>query len=143
MTKKNWIGKFAYSFEEGDDEFFAFEIVANYENGSFEGTVYDEVFSGMTGDLAKVKGFIEHDLISFVKIYPYYYVKDLQGKTIIDKNQKGHQVVYQGYFNDETGEWEGEWEIQIYEERDKRVKGGYLTKSLIGPWNMKLNDSLL
>lgn len=87
MTKKVWIGKYAYTFDE-NTQFYSFEIEANYEDGSFEGTVYEEEFSGFTKDLVHVKGFIEGELISFVKTYPYYYAIDDFGNTIIGKQEK-------------------------------------------------------
>jgi hypothetical protein len=55
---------------------------------------------------------------------------------------KGHEVVYEGYFNIETGEWNGEWEILINEEEDKSMIGRYIMKSIIGPWKMKLKEYL-
>lgn len=140
MIQKNWIGEYGYSFEKESEIFFSFEIFAESNNGSFQGTVFEDEFSGFTGDLVIIKGFIEEDFISFVKTYPYYYATKESGEIVVDKQMKGHEVVYEGYFNNETGEWNGEWEILIHEEQDKTVNGRYITESIIGPWKMKLKE---
>lgn len=142
MIKKNWIGEYGYSFEDKSENFFSFEIFADFTDGSFQGTVFEEEFSGFTGDLVSIKGYIEEDFISFVKTYPYYYASNENGEMVVDKQMKGHEVVYEGFFNTETGEWNGEWEILINEEEDKSMIGRYITKSIIGPWKMKLKEYL-
>jgi hypothetical protein len=142
MIKKNWIGEYGYSFDEESENFFSFEIFADFSDGSFKGTVFEAEFSGFTGDLVAIKGYIEEDFISFVKTYPYYYASNEKGELVVDKQMKGHEVVYEGYFNTETGEWNGEWEILINEEEDKSMIGRYITKSIIGPWKMKLKECL-
>jgi hypothetical protein len=142
MIKKNWIGKYGYSFDEESENFFSFEIFVDFNDGSFQGTVFEEEFSGFTGDSVAIKGFIEEDFISFVKTYPYYYASNENGEMIVDKQMKGHEVVYEGFFNTETGEWNGEWEILMHEEKDKSMIGRYITKSIIGPWKMKLKECL-
>lgn len=138
MIQKNWIGEYGYSFEAESDKIFSFEILAQLNDGSFQGTVFEEEFSGFTDDLVAVKGFIEEDFISFVKTYPYYYASNENGEIVVDREKKGHEVVYEGYFNFDTGEWIGEWEILMHEEKDKSKMGRYITKSIIGPWKMKL-----
>lgn len=139
MTKKKWIGKFGYSFEE-NHEFISFEIEADYSDGSFEGSVFEDEFSNVTSELIHVKGFIDAEMISFVKTYPFYYSIDEKGFTIIDKTIRGHKVIYQGHFNKEDETWNGEWEIIHSEE--KISFGVYKTNSLIGPWKMKLQESI-
>jgi len=136
--KKNWIGRYGYSFEEGNEWYYSFEITANYNNGSFEGTVIEEEFTSFTNDLVHVKGFIEEDLISFVKTYPYLFEANDNGEMLIDKSQRGHSVIYQGYYDQSKDGWEGEWEVKISEESDKTQIGAYKTQYKTGPWNMKL-----
>lgn len=140
MATKNWIGQYGYSFEEGNEWFYSFEINAEYNNGSFEGTAFEEEFSGFTNDLVHVKGFIEDNMISFVKTYPYFWMTEENGDIFIDKGQRGHQVVYQGVFDENSAEWCGDWEIIISEERDKSQIGAFKTLRIIGPWNMKLKS---
>ena len=134
MINKKWTGKYAYNFEE-DSESFSFEINVKYDNGSFEGHAYEEEFSGLTSDIVHVKGFIESDMISFVKTYPYFYAVDDNGDIIIDKKLKGHEVIYEGYFNEENGSWSGDWAINISEDRVEEGKYKYF--DIIGPWEMK------
>ena len=142
MTEKNWTGRYGYSFDEGSDDFYAFQITATYNNGSFEGTLYDEEFSGHTQDLVHVKGFIEGDLISFVTTYPYYFAYKDDGSIIVDKSVKGHNVTYEGYFNERTGSWNGQWEIIVSEKRTKQAPEDYKEYFIKGPWEMRLADGV-
>lgn len=143
MIEKHWIGQYGYSFENPEEESCAFEIKVNYTNGSFQGTAWEAIFSENCDLPIHVKGFIEDDLISFIKTYPCLYAEDEEGTTFIDENLPGHQVVYQGYFDEESGNWSGQWEIILSGERDKSVPGAYTIKYISGPWNMKSESSLL
>jgi hypothetical protein len=82
------------------------------EKFSFHGIVWEEEFSGITGKHLSVKGFIDEDHISFVKKYPCLYEGDENGKVIIDETKSGHEVIYDGYWNEEQGIWIGEWEVE-------------------------------
>lgn len=133
--KRTWIGKYGYLFDDAETEHFSFEINVKIIDGAFEGTAFEQEFSGSTGDLIHVKGFIEGDFISFVKKYPYGYWKDENDEVIIDIKIPGHEVVYQGNFDQEKGLWKGEWEIevdidQVDEENDE-------VQVMVGVWDMK------
>ena len=133
--KTTWQGKYGYLYENEEIEYFSFEINAELIDGSFEGTVHEQEFSGLTGDLVHVKGFIEDDFISLVLTYPYAFYIDDEGKPIIDKNEVGHEVIYQGNFDHETGTWRGEWEIEVNqikidEETDE-------IDAVVGVWEMR------
>lgn len=139
--KKTWIGEYRYSFDDSSQG-CSFEINAIYSKGSFEGTVYEEEFSGLTGDLVHVKGFIDDDLISFIKTYPYFFGTDDDDNIVVDKQLKGHFVEYEGRFDEEKGCWSGNWEIVVYEERDPSIPDAYYTEYILGPWTMRLKDSI-
>lgn len=134
MEKRSWVGRYGYTFDE-DTRYFSFEMNASFQNGSFEGDVHEEEFSGLTSDTVHIKGFIEEDMISFVKTYPYFWTYDDQGNIIMDKEKKGHEVVYEGYFDEGTGSWSGQWEVLMSEE--KTYPGQYKQQFIIGPWDMK------
>lgn len=141
MIHKNWVGEYAYNYED-DTSHYSFEIIAEWKDGSFEGTVYEQEFSGITNDVVHVKGFVEGDLISFVKTYPYLFGTDEKGLLIIDKGLRGHQVVYGGNFDKNTGIWSGDWEIIMHEEKNKLEPETYKIESMFGPWNMKLKGHI-
>lgn len=131
-----WKGQYSYNQIFDENESFDFELKVHLENGSFIGYATEFEFAELTGGaLPSIKGFFEDDHISFIKKYPYKYDSDLNGYAIIDKNQKGHEVVYDGFLNAELAIWEGTWEIIIEEE--KIGKGVYRTYSDVGSWRMK------
>ncbi len=103
--KKVWNGFYEDYLFENNKITVEFTITAELENGSFKGKVYENEFSKFTGDSIDVQGFIEGNLISFVTKYPYLFAYDSKGKILIDKNEKGHEVIYEGYFNEATGIW--------------------------------------
>lgn len=138
MTKKTWIGKYGYLYDNAESDFYSFEINATLEKGSFEGTVFEEEFSGATGDLVAVKGFIDGDFISFVKTYPYGYWRDEDDKVIVDKDVSGSDVTYQGNFDSDTGVWKGDWEIEI--SVDPIIEGTDDIQVVVGVWEMQTKN---
>jgi len=111
--KQIWIGKYIDVGQKGKDEEFAFRIDADMnEEMSFSGTVWEEEFYEKTKLFLNLEEFIDENHISFVKSYPCLFDIDEHYNTIIDKEQKGHEVIYDGYWNDETDQWEGTWEVK-------------------------------
>ncbi len=111
----SWKGKYAY--EEGFpiEDSFDFELKVQYNEGSFHGIAIEEEFTKLSGETASVKGFIDGDHISFFKQYPFKFEELEDGITIIDRQERGHTVVYDGYFSIEKNRWEGHWEITFDE----------------------------
>ncbi|HYG15944.1 MAG TPA: hypothetical protein VEC12_09345 [Bacteroidia bacterium] len=109
-----WKGYF--EFGEGYDEGIAgkkgyFIATLTEKNGVIEGTSQDTEGEGVVGEPATVKGFIEGDMISFVKTYPCKYFYDEDGNLIKDAEAGPHEVTYVGYFNSGTLSFTGNWEI--------------------------------
>jgi hypothetical protein len=107
-----WQGQFEYDKADyGFDTVVKFELHVKFENGSLEGITTDPEFAELSDLLVMVKGFVEGDHISFVKSYPLYYESDENGKSSINESKKGHDVVYDGYFDPTVNKWTGHWEI--------------------------------
>lgn len=133
--KRTWIGKYGYLYDDEASDYSSFEINVELIDGTFKGTVFEEEFTGATGDLIQVKGFIDGDFISFIKTFPYGFWIDENGDYIFDKTALGHQVIYHGNFDQENGIWSGEWEIElsvknINDENDE-------VEVMVGVWDMK------
>lgn len=106
-------GKYYDVNEEGIESPFPFLMEVTCDDKlNFSGTVWDEEFSSITGLKSSVKGYINEDHISFVKQYPCLYSWDETGKVVIDNSKSGHQVIYNGYWNNSEGKWIGEWEVE-------------------------------
>lgn len=138
--KRIYLGNYFDIDQQGNESPFEFRMEVEIdEKHSFYGTVWEEEFSGITGKLITVKGFIDEDHISFVKKYPCLYSIDQEGKTKIDETKHGHEVIYDGYWNEESGKWHGEWEIEGETEvfHFDKIK----TRVYIGAFEMSMVES--
>ena len=103
-----WRGEYADQY----DEIVEFRIDLNQGEEGFEGICYDLYEKSIE---SKVVGFIENDLISFVKEYEEAIVIDKIGDVFVDKDSYHPGVHYYGRYNSETARFEGTWEIQVNE----------------------------
>ncbi len=109
-----WIGKY-FDLNEREEEIeFLFRIDAEMDGeNSFAGKVWEEEFFELTKAFIDVEGFIEGNLISFVKTYPFQYDYDENMNALIDRTKPGHQVIYEGIWDENSNSWKGEWEIEL------------------------------
>lgn len=136
-TSQIWKGKFSYDpIEYGIIDDVNFELYVELKNGSFEGVSYDDEFRELCDELAKVKGFIEDEHISFVVTYPISYSIDENDVVSIDPSKKGHDVIYDGNFIGNLGKWAGTWEILA--EKVKMGKDEYFQHYSTGHWEMTM-----
>jgi len=61
---------------------------------------------------ASLKGFMENGFISFIKRYKKLRLFDENLDTIEVEDSDGYEVIYEGAYNNETEEFNGEWEIR-------------------------------
>ncbi len=115
---QNWSGYFTYpvydekgNVREDVEERISFKMSINLHDGSFTGTAEDEESKSLFHQPASVKGFIEKNLVSFTKQYPYLYYINEQGELATDREQKHPEIRYTGFFNDTENEIIGEWEM--------------------------------
>jgi hypothetical protein len=106
------------------------------EKFNFAGQVQEEEFTGVSGKELTVRGFIDNDHISFVKQYPCAYEYDGFGNIIIDESRRGHEVIYDGYWDDESGSWVGEWEVEG--ETEVLQSDKITTRIYLGSFEMKM-----
>ena len=137
--KRTYIGKYYDIDQEGNESPFSFRMDVELDSKmNFSGSVWEEEFSELSGKNLSVKGYIDDKHISFVKQYPCLYAYDENGKAIIDTSKQGHEVIYDGYWNDKTGVWIGEWEV----EGQTELKGldDITTEVFIGSFEMKMEE---
>ncbi len=115
LYKGQWQGFFSYGNEYGtivsgqEAEFRLF--IEKFDNGEFSGRVIDWDGFGVDGEISKVKGFIEGDIISFIKEYDKMHIIDDFGNCSVQEGVKGYKVVYEGRYNKDKNYFEGDWEI--------------------------------
>ena len=137
--KRTYLGKYYDIDQEGNESPFSFQMDVEFDNQmNFSGSVWEEEFSELSGKRLSVKGFIEAEHISFVKKYPCSYEYDKDGKAVIDDSKPGHEVIYDGYFDKNTGTWTGEWEVEG--QTDLKGLGEVTTEVFTGYFEMKMED---
>lgn len=141
-TKRTLIGSFAYQDDDLDQidsvkRTFEIRILIDDE-GIFEGISFDGESKGLFEIDIRVKGFIENNIISFTRYFPFMYFLNDNGGLEIDYSKPHHEVMFTGQFDSSSGSWKGDWEIHhglvqvgMYEAYDKFS---------IGEWELKESD---
>jgi hypothetical protein len=111
-----WSGELTYGEEYGPDlqnKKLKFRLILKEDEGDITGECIDTGGTGIITEPASINGFIEDDMISFVKQYPTFYIIDPKG---------------------ENGTFEGDWHV-VYE--IKQLTFGFAEYALSGTWMMK------
>ena len=119
-NKQTWKGFFTYKHDyEIIDTYInvKFQMDLIFDGNSFTGTSTDSESENIFEEPIIVKGFIENDLISFVKNYPYYYYKDEDGNIKLDKDLQHPKIEYLGYYDESEKKYSGTWQMKISEKK--------------------------
>jgi hypothetical protein len=82
------------------------------QNGSaISGTAIDISGVGVNEFGATIQGQLNGNAIEFVKQYTFTHHYQTGGKTKLDKNRKGSEIVYTGIYNQAKQQFEGSWKI--------------------------------
>jgi hypothetical protein len=131
-------GYFSYNAGKSNEIRVAFLVEALEQNGSFEGIASDtdteKLFEKGT---IKIKGFVEEELISFVKTYPGDYILNEDNQAEAVDSVKPHQVEYLGNWIAEEEKYVGKYYVTGKEEWTDRHKGTYTHDGYEGYWEMK------
>lgn len=80
-------------------------------NGEFTGECIDIVHDNKDNTTSQIKGFVDEDLISFIKQYSFHLLIDKEGKRVIDYDEKHPEIEYTGYYDYESKKISGEWNM--------------------------------
>lgn len=132
-----WKGEFMYDQGSyGHENIVKFELHVDIVVGSFEGIATDPEFEELCDLPIKVSGFINKDHISFVKIYPFLYEENADGKNVLDRTSPDHKVTYDGYYDPIVNKWTGDWET--IEEVVKTDDGPDKEYFSVGTWELTI-----
>ena len=132
-----WDGHYVYGrqfSEEKQKVEVAFVAVIVVEDGVLSGTAEEPVTRDLMERPAALSGFIEGNVISFIKQYPYYYWEDKNGKYYIDRTRLHPPVHYSGLYDPASDAFTGEWEIEVFLDRDEYGEDSYL---ITGTWELR------
>lgn len=113
MTEK-WVGNFVYGEPYPDDVkgvSVPFYVEWTNVDGVLTGTCTDDETKMYFDRPSTIQGFVEGEVISFIKRYPCYWTVDEAGEVIIYEREPSMDIHYSGTFVD--GHYEGEWEMTI------------------------------
>lgn len=134
--KRTWIGKYYDNNGVNQEDEFPFKIEVLIDSDlSFTGNAWEEEFYSLSQSMIDVRGFINEGHINFIKKYPFRYEVDENDKPFVDKSEAGHEVQYDGYWNNDLKKWEGEWEVSLGIINEKQ--DSYTEEVIFGKFEMK------
>lgn len=137
--KGSWIGYYEYGPLYGEEIYgkrveFRLDL-EDLTEGTFEGVCQDLEGIGSNKGLAKIKGFINDNFISFTKEYDSIWMIDETGKEEPnDPRVLSSQLSYKGTYNPFRQEFTGEWEILS---SIKFFDGSISDEIVYGTWAMR------
>ncbi len=135
-----WNGELIYGEEYGpkihNNKLF-FRLVLEENDGDITGECIDVSGTGVVNEPATINGFIEDDMISFVKQYPACYILNKEGSVETIPEKEPLEMNYSGFYNNENQSFEGDWHMII---EIKQLTFGYAEHAVSGTWSMKKAD---
>ena len=132
-----WYGELTYGEEYGPDlqnKKLKFRLIIKENDGDISGECIDTEGTGVISEPASINGFVEDNMISFIKQYPSFYIIDQKGEIREIPEKEPPEFNYSGYYNPENDTFEGDWHV-VYE--IKQLTFGFAEYALSGTWMMK------
>lgn len=127
----NWNGFYTYDTEDGHEFKTRFKMTIRDTDGELFGESVDLEEDGGNPDSASIKGFYKGNLISLIKVYPFYWFLNEDGliERILDK--KHPEIHYSGRYRD--NKFVGTWEMEL---ESWNQGNGFISESIGGKWEM-------
>ena len=132
-----WNGELTFGEENGPDlqnKKKNFRLVIEEDDGDIRGECTDTGGTGVIPEPASINGFLDEDMISFIKMYPAFYIIDPKGEIKLIAEKEPPEFNFSGYYNAETDAFEGDWHV-VFEIR--QLTFGFAEYALSGTWCMK------
>jgi hypothetical protein len=132
-----WYGELTYGEENGPDlqnKKLKFRMIIEENDGDITGECIDTEGTGVIPEPASINGFVEDNMISFVKQYPSFYIIDQKGEIKEIPEKEPPEFNYSGYYNPGNDTFEGDWHV-VYE--IKQLTFGFAEYAISGTWMMK------
>jgi hypothetical protein len=118
MTDINgkWAGTIIYGAGYPDDIMgreLTFELTIHESDGDITGSGRDIAGCGINPSESFIRGFVDGEIISFIKHYKSAGYFDEDGGSLIIENEPSLDITYNGEFNADTNQYEGDWDILI------------------------------
>ena len=110
-----WAGHFEYGAGYGHiaGEKVEFRLYIDlFIDGQFSGTSADLEGIGSNFEIAKIKGFVGNDFVSFTKEYPHFHGFDDDGNIYADVSKQHPIIFYEGYYHSDAKRFVGIWEME-------------------------------
>ncbi len=127
-----WVGQLTYD-NENEDNILHFEMTISVRKGIITGKCQDMGESKDIQEPAEINGFVENNIVSFIKKYKHYYeidendnLREVPGKAPVDIN-------YTGKYIEEQKRIEGDWDIIT---QSHQYGYGSFEEVITGKWMM-------
>ncbi len=132
-----WEGHYAHGrqySEERQKERIGFFVDMTVEDGILNGICEEYVTKVHMKKPAVLTGFIEGNVINFIKKYPFHYSVDENKVIEVDFSSTSHSVHYSGVYDPASGLLSGEWKIGVTVDGNIHGESNYL---ITGTWQMR------
>jgi hypothetical protein len=130
-----WKGTFTYGEGYGNrtGKIVEFSLELTENDGEFSGLSIDQESKDYISEPITISGFLEEDMISFTKQYPYFFYATDEGSIVVNRDKFHPEIIFSGAFNEAEGKYEGDWEVLA-----SSIQFGYESdsSSWIGTWEM-------
>jgi hypothetical protein len=104
-------------------------------DGEITATGKDLSGHGFNPTACKIEGFYDEGLISFLKQYEKGLTWDENGNTIVLPDENNYEINYSGNYNNDTKEFEGDWEVAMYYQSEDNPDL-WIQQVGLGTWKM-------
>lgn len=128
----NWQGTYYFqSNEPNNEKGVDFKMTLTEKDGEIIGRCMDLGEKGIP-EPAKIEGFVENNMISFIKQHPTNWYVNEEGDLKNDTSRPHPEIQYQGELLDD--EFKGTWELVI---NPMKYGDGYFEEYISGRWEMR------
>lgn len=131
-----WAGTLVYGNgypENIINQELSFELIISEFNEVITGYGKDIAGCGINPSECHIRGFVDGDMISFIKQYKSAGYFDQHGASFIIEDKASIDITYNGTFNPEKNQYEGEWDILLDQEQYGNKTFIY---ECVGTWTM-------
>lgn len=132
-----WYGEQTYNDDhrpELQGKKMSFRLTLDENDGDISGECIDTEGTGIVPEAASITGFIDEDILSFVKQYPNHYFINYQTEIEKIDEKEPPEINFTGSYNRENDTFEGEWHV-VFEV--KQFTFGFAEQIISGTWSIK------
>lgn len=132
-----WTGKLIYLTgvdENAKGKEMQFKVAIYEKDGEVTGKSVDIKGHGFVPEEASIEGFIEDDMISFIKKYPACYEPDGNGNMVKVEDREPYEINFSAIYDKENNKFSGSWDMLI---KSHQIGFSFYDEMIAGEWEMQ------